>query len=134
MIQRVTFGGKPGKTSLTKAGTTGITVPTGHRYCVYQIGGSYVADATVVTRTFTVYMDTGGSTVEIWLGYLSSITASQTKRVNGCYSATGLDLCMGLPAGGLVLEAGHRLLTGVGNAQAGDTWSLDLLYWDETVL
>lgn len=130
-IQYVQFGGKTSKKSLTKAGDTSVTVPSGHRYVVWLGGGKYVADATVATRTMTVYVDSGGGTVEVWLFTIASITASQTKRITlGRGASTGIDGYAEVPQGGLLLPAGYRLLVGIGNAQAGDTWELDLYYQD----
>lgn len=133
-VNWVQLGGKFTKKSLTKAGDTTVTVPAAHRYVLVLGGGKYVADATVATRTFTVYCDSGAGSVEVWLAYLSSITASQTKRIAlGRGASTGIDLYAELPSMGLILPAAYRLLVGVGNAQAGDTWELDLYYADLVV-
>lgn len=116
--------------TLTKGGTTTLTVATGHRYYLAYMSVYYLADATVATRIVTPYVDHG--TPETHLGKFD-VTASQGMRFaagigNAAYAAY---LTAGsVLAGPMPLVAGDVVNVGVSNGQAGDTWTAYLVYYD----
>lgn len=118
----------PAPCILAHDGVKVFTVPAGYRSYIYLAGGDFVADATVITRTLRVILDTGlGTTEMVLLG--GDIVASEGKYFTLGVSS-GVDYCCQLPTGGLPLGPGHRILIGETNVQAGDTWKIELLMWN----
>lgn len=116
--------------TLTKAGTTSFTVPTGHRYLLNCASFQYVADATVATRIITLYIDHGTPETHLFKG---DWTASQSLRVNlgignPAYAAY-LHAGVRLPEY-LAIEAGDVWNIGVSAGVAGDSWTCLVRVWD----
>lgn len=120
-------------TTLTKAGTTSLTVPAGHRYYLAYVSTNYVADATVATRICTIYIDHG--TPETHLAKFD-VTASQNMRHligagNAAYTAY---LAAGTQINGYFpMIAGDVFKLGVSGGVAGDDWSQYIAYWDVVI-
>lgn len=119
--------------TLTKAGTTTLTVPAGHRYYLAYLSALYSSDATAVTRTITIYVDHG--TPETHLAKFD-VTASQPIRSTAGFNVPGYGGYIkqagqfSLP---LPLIAGDVIMLSAANGVAGDDWSMYVVYWDVVV-
>lgn len=131
MITPVVQGGIPKLLSLSKTGSTSITVPTNRMYYLAWVFVRLVNDANVATRTITLYttlvntrtmnlvLTTGAASETKTLGYgLNTSSSSVPLSVNN-----GIGLL-------LPLYPGQVLGISLASGQAGDDWDAEGVYYE----
>lgn len=119
--------------SLAKGASTNFDPPSGHDLEIISFYAETVCDATVITRYLALKITdaTGGTGNVTNFLFEVSPTASQTKRVTGGHTASGLG---GADAyiypGGWIVKSGGSIATVATNYQAGDTWTIQIIYRD----
>lgn len=125
----VVQGGVPKLLTLSKAGTATITVPANRLYVLMWAHVLAVTSADVADRTFRLTL-TMVNTYTHYLASSGTVTASTTKRMGYGLSAYVSGSDYGTQMGGLILYPGQKISTYNTNEQAGDTWSIEGLYFE----
>lgn len=131
MITPIVQGGIPKLLSWSKASYSALLVPTNRIYYLSWLGMKYIADATVASRSIIAQILAVNT--DVYYLVSSSATASQTKRLtynlNVSTYTSPSDACAGV---GMVipLYPGQSLEVAIVNGQAGDSWTLEGVYFE----